>query len=129
MHLTIIKNGIVQGGSVDYSYDGLSQELTYSGSITVKFAIFEKTEPFSGTYLLDRTTMLSANVRPGETFTINGYSFKCLNVVGAAASFAVSGSIANGTVVCDLSQEYISISALHLDVKTDGISGTILAHN
>lgn len=113
-NFTIAQSDLVAGGTASYQADLTTGSILYSASIKVGFGWLSKSYKSTGTYQAIPGDLLSASFKTvGTKIVIGNVTFTVLasGTSVATVSMTVAGKNMSGSVLLDVSGEYIKISS------------------
>ncbi len=115
--MIIRPGGAIVGGHLEYTMNAEKGTITYSGEVVVSAMFFSKTMPINGVTKVDPASLLSANIKPGQTFDFINLKVTVSTVKGDKASCSVLASLADkqysGVAVFGLDKEVINLRSLY----------------
>ncbi len=115
--MIIRPGGAIVGGHLEYTMDSEKGTITYSGEVVASAMFFSKTLPINGVTRVDPSSLLSANIKPGQTFNFINLKVTVATVKNAKASCSVLASLADkqytGVAVFGLDKDIIDLRSLY----------------
>jgi len=127
----VVPQGYIQKGSVGFSANTVTGEITADEDILAGVFIFTKTIQESGSYKIDPSMLLSANIKIGMKLVAGPLSVTVISVVNNVATLHVVIDDAadeiqmTGSAHLDLESEYWEITDVVVTGQADGYGVTI----
>ena len=125
--LSIKKNGAIQGGEYDWSYNEDDKSIHFSGYVKIKFGPIKKSTSFNDNFAVEKEKLLSANVKQGDVIEIDGGTIQVLSFAADRAITQVNAKDYSGVIEFDTSKEMIDPVSVNLKANYSGIKVTIHA--
>jgi len=123
---TVVPQGIIQSGVVDYQIDEATGKGLGSYDIIAGFLFITKEVKGSGAFKADPKQFLSSNVKKGQVIRAGDVVLTVLDVSNGEASVGIAlqndSDSVSGVAKLDVSKEYLSI-------KSATVSGNVLGYN
>lgn len=129
MKYKVERNGLVQGGEAEYTFDPSTGDLSYSASIQVGVWFLHKTESTSGKVSVPASLLKSDRIKqPGQIISDGDFRLEITAVFAGGAAIAISklsdaDLVGSGTI--DLTGEYINPKSITIHDVVAGIHLTI----